>query len=150
MQSDQFQQSNLLDMSLVDLDDHLDRIADLDGKEKEAVDIRIALTRYPELKGYRHYTNEVLLCSPELNGYCDQILIQRYGKEYIALPYTEDAGYRLYSDPVVFYLGLDNESGFGIVPFANWDAHFEEYGIDPKIVAIARDFLEQHKPVSYL
>lgn len=150
MQSDLRKQSNLLDMSYVDLDDHLDRILDLDGRNREAVDIRVALSRYPELLGFLHHTNEVLMCSAELNGYCDDIMIQRYGSEYIALPFTEDAGTRIYSDPVVFYLGMDNESGFGIVPFGNWESHFEAHGIDSKLIAKARDFLEQHKPASYL
>ena len=144
------EQSNLLNMSHVDLDEHLDSIVGKSGKERESVDIRLALHRYPELQGYLHYTGQVLMCSPEMNVFCDDILIEHYGEEHIALPYTYDAGVRIYSNPVIFYLGIDNPDGFGINPFNDWDKHFNDNCIDPKLIARVRDFLASHKPASYL
>lgn len=143
-------QSNLLSMSYVDLDDHLDKIVGNSGKEKESVNIRIALSQYPELKGYKHYTGEVLLASSEINLYCDDVLIQRYGNEFVALPFTDDKGVRLHSDPIMFYLGLQNDNGFGIIPFTGWEEHLEKAGIDFLVIRKVRKFLLSHCPANYL
>lgn len=137
-------------MSYVDLNDHLERIAGNDGKDREAVSVRVAITDHPELRGYRHFTGEVLLISPQINVFCDNVLIERHGNQFVALPFTVDKTTRLYSSPVIFYVGLQNENGFGIIPYAGWETHFEEAGIDPKIVRKIRTFLLQHCPVNYL
>ena len=145
------EKGNLLsNMSYVDLDEHLESIVNVTGRSREAVDIRLALSQFPELVGHRHYTGEVLLCSTSLNPYCDDILIQRYGREFVALPFTYDKNVRLHANPVVFYIGLDNEHGFGIVPYKGWDDHFTAHGLDGKIVAKVRRFLNSHAPANYL
>lgn len=142
--------SNLVDMSHVDLEQHLDQIVGEAGKGRESVDIRICLDRYPDLVGYRHHTNEVLLSSGEINPFCTGVLIQRYGKEFVALPYIEDMSVRLHSNPVVYYLGLDNDNGFGIIPYSNWEEHFVNNEISKEIINKVKDFLDQHKPSYYL
>lgn len=141
---------NLLTMSYVDLDEHLERITENPGRSKEAVDIRLALSQYPELAGYRHFTGEVLMCSPEINVYCTDVEIQRYGEEFVALPYIDDKGVRLYANPVVFYIGIDNSHGFGIVPFRDWSEHFVKNGFDNNIIRKVKSFLDSHAPASYL
>lgn len=143
-------QSNLLDMSYVDLDEHLERIAGNEGKEREAVSIRLAITDNPEVKGYKHYTGEVLLISKDYNVYCTDVLIERYGNEFVVLPFTLDKGIRLHSEPAMFYIGLQNENGFGIVPYVDWEAHLESAGLDHSIIRKARKFLLQHCPANYL
>lgn len=137
-------------MSYVDLDDHLERILHNPGRAKEAVDIRLAISQYPELGGYKHFTGEVLMHSKEINVYCTDVDIQRYGSEFIALPYIDDKGVRLYSNPIVFYIGMDNPSGFGILPYTDWDTHFVTYGLDNNIIRKVKSFLSAHAPASYL
>jgi hypothetical protein len=144
------QKGNLLSMSYVDLDEHLESIVGKHGRAKEAVDIRVALSQYPELQGFRHFTGEILLCSPEITMFCDDVLIQRYGKEFVAMPFTDDKGVRLHSNPVVFYIGIDNDNGFGIVPYTGWDEHFLSYPFDAKIVRKVKKFLDNHAPSYYL
>lgn len=136
-------------MSYVDICDHLDKIVGKSGKERESVDIRIALDRYPDLVGYRHHTNEILLCSSEVNPYCTDVIIQRYGEEFVATPFIEDAGIRLHTNPVVYYLGLDNANGFGIVPFAGWEEHLVDAAIPTEIIKKISDFLNKHQPANY-
>lgn len=137
-------------MSHVDIQRHLDSIVGKAGKERESLDIRLAIERYPELSGFKHPTGEIILCSSEINEYCTDVQLQRYGTEYIALPYLEDMGIRLYSNPVVFYLGLDNDKGFGIVPFSDWEQHFVENEIPKEIITKVKNFLGSHMPASYL
>lgn len=137
-------------MSYVDIDDHLDNILGVSGKETEAVNIRLALSQYPELKGYKHFTGEVLLSSHEMNLYCDDVLIQQYGSEFIALPFVNDKNVRLYSNPIVFYMGMQNDNGFGIVPYLGWEEHLEKAGIDFLVIRKVRRFLESHAPANYL
>lgn len=137
-------------MSYVDLDDHLANIVGLSGKETESVNIRLALSQYPELKGFRSFTGEILMASKEMNVYCDNVLIQPYGNEFVALPYIDDRGVRLHSNPVVFYVGLQNTNGFGIVPYQGWEEHLENAGIDLKVIRMVRRFLESHAPADYL
>lgn len=134
-------------MSFVDLDAHC--LSIVDNETRECVDIRVAVSRYPTLKGYR-YSNQVLLISSDLNVYCTDVEIQHNGDEYVALPYLMDAKVRLYSRPVVFSIGFDNPNGFGIVPYQNWQERFYKYLIDKDIVRKVQLFLDSHAPVNYL
>lgn len=137
-------------MSYVNLEEHLERIVGFDGKEKEAVDIRIALGNHPELCGFKHITGQVLLASADINVYTDNVLIERHGDELVALPYTDDKGIRLHSNPVVFYVGVQNELGFGIVPRQDWEDFLVQAKIDNKIIRTIRKYLLQHCPANYL
>jgi len=139
-----------MSMSYVNLEEHLASIAGLPGKEKEAIDVRIALSENPELIGHRLYTGELLLVSEKINQFCTDVEFRNYGNEVVALPYTTDKNVRLHSNPVVFYLGVQNNLGFGIIPFERWDSYFEQYGLDFKIIRKVKSFLESHAPVNYL
>jgi hypothetical protein len=137
-------------MSYVNLEEHLDRIVGHDGKEREAVNVRLALTDYPGIVGFKHNTGEILLTSTEINVFCTDVLIEREGDALVALPFTESKGTRLHSFPTVFYLGLENTNGFGIVPFTDWDEHLQTAEIDQKVIRKIRSFLNAHQPANYL
>lgn len=137
-------------MSYVNLEEHLERIVGFDGKEKEAVDIRIALGDHPELCGFRHFTGQVLLASESINVYTDKVLIEQHGDDFVALPYTDSKGIRLHSNPVVFYVGVQNDLGFGIVPRQDWEDFLVEAKIDNKIIRTIRKYLLSHCPANYL
>jgi len=133
----------------INLEEHLEQIVGFDGKEKEAVDIRIALGDHPELCGFRHVTGKVLLNSESINVYCDTALIERHGNDFMALPYTASKGIRLHSSPVVFYVGTQNDLGFGIIPSADWEDLLVKAKIDNKIIRTIRKLLLSHCPVNY-
>lgn len=143
-------QSNLLSVSYTNLEEHLERIVGFDGKEKEATDIRIALGDHPELCGFKHVTGHILLASADINVYCDKVLIEHHGDELMVLPYMDSKGIRLHSNPVVFYVGVQNDLGFGIVPRQDWEDYLVEAKIDNKIVRTIRKFLLSHCPANYL
>lgn len=136
-------------MNWLNLEDHLGKIVGTSGKEKEAVDIRIALDRYPDLKGCI-YEGQILLCSEEVNLYAVDALISRKdGNTHIAIPYIEDCGVRLYAIPSVIIIGVDNPNGFGIVPFSGWEEKLESDGYSREISTIIHNFLDSHQPASY-
>lgn len=137
-------------MSYVNLEEHLERIVGFDGKEQEAVDIRIALGDHPELCGFRHITGHVLLAAESINVYCDNVLIERHGDELVALPYTDSKGIRLHSNPVVFYIGVQNDLGFGIIPRTDWEEFLVAAKIDNKIIRTIRKYLLNYCPANYL
>ena len=137
-------------MSYVNLETHLGEIVGFEGREQEAVDIRIALGDHPELCGFKHVTGHVLLASDDINVYCDKVLIEQHGDEFVALPYTDSKGIRLHSNPVVFYVGVQNDLGFGIIQRQDWEDCLAEAGIDNKIIRTVRKFLLSHCPANYL
>jgi len=136
-------------MDAIDPAEHLSAIIGLPGKERESVNVRIALSQYPDLKAFKLHTGEVLLSDPEMGPYCDDVLIQRYGKEWIAMPFTEDGGIRLHTHPTVFFIGLENDLGFGIIPYANWESYLEEISVDFLVIRKIRNFLSSHAPAYY-
>ena len=138
-------------MSYVDLSSHLDKILESDGKTKEAVDIRLTIGRYNDLHGFRHPTGEVLLCSAQVNQFATHVRMERDDQNRIMVfPYIEDLGVKVYSSPTAFYVGFDNPSGFGIVPYSDWDHHFGLAQIAPEILAKIVDFLAVHPPIDYM
>jgi hypothetical protein len=135
-------------MSQIDLEAHLSVIVGKEGKDREAVDIRLALERYPHLVGFQNGP-ELLLLSPEINCFADLVEIQNLDGKYLAKPYIEDKAIRLYSLPCLLHVGYDNPNGFGIVPYLNWHEQFELYGIPRAIVRKIENFLAQHCPANY-
>jgi hypothetical protein len=138
-------------MSYVNLEDRLGRIVGEEGKEKEAVEIRLALGRYNDLHGFLFQpTNEVLLCSGQVNQFATHVRIERQDNQFVALPYIEDIGIRLHSSATVFFLGFDNPNGFGIVPYCDWEEHLKKALIPIEIINKIKSFLDNHPPVDYL
>lgn len=145
-------QSNLHGMSYVNLEERLDRIVGLEGKDKETVDIRLAMGRYNDLHGYLHApTQEVLLCSSQINVFATHVRLERDEIDrLIAIPYIEDMGIRVYGNPTIFYVGFDNPSGFGIVPYSDWEDHVRNGQVSIEVIVKIKDFLDSHPPISYM
>lgn len=134
-------------MALVNLDEHCENIIDNPGRSNELVNIRVAQSRYT-LEGYQH-GYEVLMCSPDLNVFCDKILIQKLDDRHVVLPYLEDAKVRLYSKPTVIDIGFENPDGFGVVPVDNWEETMAQCGLDKKLIRAVRKYLAQHTAIDY-
>lgn len=134
----------------VNLESYLERFAGEDGKERQTLDIRIALDRYPSLVGY-WFGSELLMCSSEINEFADKIRIERVDStgRIVALPYIEDLQVNLYTNPVVFYVARDNPNGFGVLPYKDWKVHFEKSNVSRKLVRAVEDYLSQRQPANY-
>jgi hypothetical protein len=136
-------------MSYVDLESHLRNIAGSPGKDKEAVDIRLAKERYPQLYGFRE-GSELFLVSKDFNQFVTDVEIRNNNGQYQAYPFTYDQAVRIYSQPMGFYLGYENSGGFGVKPYLNWETHLETFEIPYKIIRKCRDYLASRQPANYL
>lgn len=136
-------------MAQVDLNAHLARIVGKPGKEREAVDLRLALRRYTDLVGWDFHGKQYWV-SKEINVYADFFVIEKIGDQYLALPYISDMGIRIFCQPFGFYLGFDNPHGFGIIPYNDWESHPVNSNVSESLIRQMRRFLESHQPVDYL
>lgn len=139
---------NLAPMSYVDLSMYLGQIADHPGKTREYVDGVISIERYPFLMGWKNHRNETVMCGDELNAFVTDVHIERYGEEWVAMPYLMDRAVRLYSSPVVFFIGMENDNGFGIKAY-DWRPAMEKAGISESVIRRVALFLSNRQPADY-
>jgi hypothetical protein len=140
---------NLDGVSFVDLQVHLSELGGLPGRTHEATDLRIALYEHPDLLGYQTPAGKVLPCSVSVNSLCDKVSLEYWGDDFMALPYLEDKGVRLYSNPPAFYLGVRNLNGFGVVPYQDWEQWLDEAKLDFSVRKYCRHEMQGKSPVYY-
>jgi hypothetical protein len=145
------ERGNLGSMRYLDLNQHLDVINLKSGHERESVDVRIALDLFPTTaRGFELDNKQVLICSSEVNQFCNYVdFLTLDDGQLIALPYIVDKQVKVFATPVAFYVGVENDRGFGVIPYDNWDGYFEQYQIAPEAVKIVRNRLDAHPPVDY-
>lgn len=137
----------------VDIDQHLRDLDDRPLGGSEAVNVRIAIHSFPDLRAYRDHLGVVRLCTPHANGLCDSIHILHRtdvdGSTLEIMPFFLDKQVHIYADPPLYVVGQRNPNGFGESPLPDWQELLEDAGLSKAVISKVRQYLKQHPPISY-
>jgi hypothetical protein len=110
------------------------------------------MKKYPSLRVYEDYLGRLRLCTYEVNSLVDEIFLWHRtdsGGSIEVLPFIQEDGVEIHSDPVIFIVGHANDKGFGEVPLHDWKNLLEDEKICKDVVRKIRDYLDKHAPVNY-
>lgn len=136
-------------MRYIDIEDHLQQVSLNKGRSKELVNVYVAMQSYSNLKGFS-VDSQVLICSADINEFATHVEF-RFDEEsrLVAMPYIEEKGMRVHSNPAAFFVGERNSLGFGVWPYVSWQHYLEQYNVSPEAVKLIRSYLDNHAPVDY-
>lgn len=127
-----------------DLEHH---IAELVKRESPvAVDGRIAQDLFPDLKVFQDVQGGFRWCAPGANSSADKCFVQTddQGRIWI-MPYVEERGIIVHSDPPMICIGRNVDQGFGITPEPGWEDVVAQ--LHPNVTRIVKQHLLAHPPV---
>lgn len=137
----------------IDTLDYIDSLESAYANSDKANKVRSALKAYPTLRAWKEPNGLVRLATPEVNYYVDQMEIRHRTDAMAAtlevLPFLEDFGLKLYSDPVFFAIGHKNPKGFGNVALEDWRKVLEEGCIAKEVISKVKWYLEAHPAIDY-
>lgn len=138
----------------VDLLKHLEMLEHRLGIESLAYKQQaLAFKEHPNLRAYLDHLGVVRLCTTDVNALVDSVDITHrtddVGGSLEILPFINEKGGRLYSDPPLFVVGYRNPKGFGEVPLVDWRDLMEDAGIANEVQRKVQWYLKAHAPVNY-
>lgn len=129
-----------------DLESH---IADLVNRESPvAVDGRIAQDLYPDLKVFRDIHGGDRWCAASANPSADRCftMTDNEGRVWM-MPYVEERGIIVHSDPPMICVARNVDQGFGLQPEPGWEDVVAQ--LHPNITRIVKQYLLAHPPVMW-
>lgn len=130
----------------VDIEQH---IADLVERQSPvAVDGRIALDMFPDLKVFTDPQGSKRWCSPSVNAQAINtfVITDDQGRVWM-MPYIEERGVTVFSDPPLICVGRLVDAGFGTQPEPGWEEVMA--GFTPSVIKQVREYLLARPPVMW-
>lgn len=136
-------------VDLLEYIDSLERTLGPDSLQYQAT--LQAYDDHPNLRAWKDHLGVVRLCTVDVNLYCDTLdMTHRTDQGSLeVLPFIQDNGLRIYSDPPIYVVGYRNQNGFGEKPLADWDVLLRDAGIGDDVILKVRNYLLAHQPVNY-
>lgn len=110
-----------------------------------------AFRDHPNLRAYLDHIGVIRLCSTDVNPFVDTMDITHRTEQgsLEILPFINDKGSRIYSDPPIYVVGYRNPKGFGEVPLADWEDLMKDSGLSVEVVRKVKWYLRAHRAVNY-
>jgi len=123
------------------------------GLTREADNIWLAYSTYPNLRIYRDHLGIARLVASEVNQFVDTMDITHRSDNgtLMVMPFINSptTGGRIYADPPAYAVGYANPNGFGQVPLQDWKEFLDDACIGPVVLEKVRRLFEGHVPVDY-
>jgi hypothetical protein len=130
----------------VDIEQH---IADLVERQSPvAVDGRIALDMFPDLKVFKDPQGADRWCSPTATPLASKcfVMVDLEGRVWM-MPHLEERGIIVHSDPAAICVGRLVDAGFGTMPEPGWEEVMADF--HPNAIRQVREYLIARPPVMW-
>lgn len=107
---------------------------------------------HPHLRAWLDHLGCTRLCSVDVNQFVDRIELTHrteQGGSLEIMPFIDDKGVKVYSDPPIFIVGHRNSNGFGEIPLADWKEILEDSQISTEVQRKVKWYMGAHAPVDY-
>jgi len=124
----------------------------LEGLKKEFCELETSLKLFPDLEEHRDRWETIRLCTPSINKLTDDVEIRHScgccaDASLQAWPFKLIQGTYIYSKPTCFFIGQQNDYGYGEIPDPNWQDKLKEADIPQMVIDKIQAYLDNNPPI---
>lgn len=119
----------------------------VESNNPKATDGRIIQHSYPDMRAFIDRTGLTRWCTASVNSQVNHMFVVEDAEGVWMMPYLEEKGVIVHSDPPLLKIGAPVSAGFGIEPRPQWQEIVEEYGFADGIKRGIKDYLLRHPPI---
>ena len=124
----------------------------LEKLEKEFSGLETSFKLFPDIEEHRDRWETIRLCTPSINKLTDDVEIRHScgccaDASLQAWPFKLIQGTYIYSKPTCFFIGQQNDYGYGEIPDPNWQDKLKEADIPQMVIDKIQAYLDNNPPI---